>query len=239
MKFSKTLMAVALTGMLTTSTVLSSCQSDKEPEIPQPNPESIARQVKQAINNEIDLMALTDTISFANTSDSLAQNTNERPIVINNLKVLVSTDEYSTALKEYNRRLRDGQRFALKMLFFILPMILLLVLIVGTLWYMVHKTKERNRIIEEAIHNGYNLPDSFYQSNETFSFRKNSIASDSNPNTPPPTNRDQKLFNSGISFTVTGLGLFICMMIWGGLDAAAICLIPIFIGIGKLVTYYR
>lgn len=218
---------------------LNSCYVGKEPERLGIKSEDIAIQVKDAIYNEAQLMQLTDTLHMA--SDSAAVMTKkQQPIVIDNLKVIVSDDSYSIAQQRYNERLKMGQRFALSIIFIIIPVSFILVLTIGVLVFQLKKNNAKNRIIEEAIKNGYQLPDSFYNNSEMFTFGsgRNKAGKDS-LTTPPPANRDQRLFSQGISWLLTGIGLFIAFLIWGGMDLAAFGLIPIFIGIGKLIAYYR
>lgn len=240
MKLNNFIRKTAGIGIVALAITAMSCANENAP-TPQPNPEGIANQVKQAISNEVELMELQDTISFRAGADSAAVQQQKRPIVINHLKILVENDDYSTALDMYNQRLRDGRNFAVRMLTIILPFSLLIIIVAGVLWYLLRKTRERNRLIEEAIKNGYQLPDSFYENSGILNFKQNNTTNpDGTPGSvPPPTNRDQRLFQSGLTWFLIGLASFICLIIWGGIDAAAICLIPTFIGIGKLVTYYR
>lgn len=240
MKLNDFIRKSACMGIIALSMATLSCTSENAP-IPQANPEGIANQVKQAISNEVELMELSDTISFHSNTDSATVDKRQRPIVINHLKILVENDDYSTALDMYNQRLRDGRNFAVKMLTIILPFSFLIIIVAGILWYLLRKTRERNRLIEEAIKNGYQLPDSFYENSGILNFRQpNTTNPDSTSGSiPPPTNRDQRLFQSGLTWFLVGLASFLCLIIWGGIEAAAICLIPTFIGIGKLVTYYR
>lgn len=219
--------------------LLNSCYVGKEPERIGIKSEAIAVQVKDAIYNEAQLMQLSDTLHIANDSAAVVAK-KQQPIVIDNLKVIVSDDSYSIAQQRYNERLKMGQKFALSIIFIIIPVSLILVLTIGVLVFLLKKNNAKNRIIEEAIKNGYQLPDSFYNNSEMFAFgsARNKAGKDS-LNTPPPTNRDQRLYSQGISWLLTGTGLFICFLIWGGMDLAAFGLIPMFMGVGKLISYYK
>lgn len=239
MKLPKLLSTTVFAAALLASGTFTSCYRESTPPEPRLDVDKISEQVRQAIDNEIALVELSDTISFQSTTDSATVAASKRPVSINNLKVIVDNDEYSLAVEQYNKRMREGHKFTLSILFLLLPMLIVLAVTVGLFIYVFRKTTERNRLIQQAIENNYQLPDSFYENNNLFNFKKGGTGKDVNGNTPPPTHRDQKLFNKGITYICIGLAIFIFFLTVSAEEAAALALIPVFIGVAKLITYYH
>lgn len=240
MKLTKLLSSAVLFSAMTISGLLTSCQSDIEPPKAKIDVENISRQVRQAINDEIALAELSDTISFQTSTDSALTSVSrdKRPIVINELDVIVENDEYSQALKQYNKRLDDGRNFALKLIFIIIPFLIVTVITAGLFIFLYKRTLERNKLIDNAIRNNYHLPDSFYENNSVFNLKRSTAASD-NGQTPPPVNRDQRSFKQGITYICVGVGIMIFFFSVGAPKVAALSSIIVLFGVSRLITYYH
>lgn len=92
------------------------------------------------------------------------------------------------------------------------------IFVVFIICYFIYKSKrDRNRVISEAIAAGRQLPDSFYR---------------------PWASDDKKpRLQSGINYLAWGIGLWGFFMAVGTTGTACLMLIPIIIGLGKIVAY--
>jgi len=88
--------------------------------------------------------------------------------------------------------------------------------IVFIICYFIFKSKrDRNRLIATAMQQGYNLPAEFLVPRQVPKFR----------------------LQSAINYIAWGIGLFVFFQAEGAAEVASLTLIPIIIGLGKLIAY--
>lgn len=137
--------------------------------------------------------------------------------------------------------IEEAQRRQQKTILYILGItvpfgtIVLLGIILGIFLYK--RMKSRNELISQAIEKGYELPDSFYNPSNSDTITP--------PGTPgdikniPPLPSEIRKRDSGLKYCLIAVAIIIIFGVWGNEDLAVIGVIPLLIGIGKLLTYYK
>lgn len=241
--------------LLSISTIIllicSSCLDihvDKQSKI---DTQAIARQVKEQVQAEINDISLpsvnlNDTLAVVpdSATSQIQTITAPVPVVIEKIDVSISNDNYRHYYDEY---------FRYQVIIIVVCSIcaLAFALVVILLIFFYKRTKNRNMLIAKAIENSYMLPDSFYTGRETEPVRRETEPvmggykqqSDINNNcdntpTPPPMPRNSRLFDSAVKYISVGVGIFFIFAVCGADPIAAFGIIPILIGVGKLLTYF-
>ena len=109
--------------------------------------------------------------------------------------------------------------------------------------------RSRMKVIEKAIENNYQLPDSFYTgSNNTSSRQSGEAECGTNDATQqqPSMNMAQQIFNynnyretrNGVTLTIVGLGLILVFAFLGWSFMAALSVIPFLIGVSRILPFF-
>lgn len=95
------------------------------------------------------------------------------------------------------------------------PFIATVLIVWLCLYYATQRRRGREQLIAMAIERGYALPDGFYDTTTT-----------------------KSRLQSGLVWLMWGIGLIIVMTCLGSLSLGTIGLIPLLVGVAKLITYY-
>lgn len=142
---------------------------------------------------------------------------------------------------------RDDARWKQMLVVFGIPCLTIAVALVLLLVFLIKKNRTRTEIITRAIENHYELPESFYTGQPSANCLygpatgQGSEASDHQGTTLQPVSasmRDPRKFSSAMTTIAVGLALLLFFVInvnWG--IGFLIGGIPLFIGVGKLLSY--
>lgn len=132
----------------------------------------------------------------------------------------------------------------------IVPCAAIALIVIGTFIYLIIKTRARNRIIEKAIENNYQLPDSFFNKhtrgwtdNPAEETASKTSTFDSQPELPPLPNMtkppmspyEKRQFSNAVVLVLLGLILFIAL---GSVFGLILGGIPFVIGASRLITFF-
>lgn len=124
----------------------------------------------------------------------------------------------------------------LRILGLIIPFIFSFAVLWIILYYKKQRFKEKCRVIDKAIDANYELPDSFYSGKQTFNMQVDKRTDTENPVKYTVINPN-KLYSSLI-WIAAGLTGFIFFLVVGSEEMAVIALLPLFIGVAKIISYY-
>lgn len=137
----------------------------------------------------------------------------------------------------------------------IVPCFTIVVILIGVLIYLFCRQKSRNKLIEQAILNNYQLPESFYTGTSSNKIIYNNIPEKANSleedmssqsnfssnnveSKLPPTPFERREFTQAISMSAIGL---LILFFFINIDVAFIGIIaggiPLILGLSKVVTY--
>lgn len=227
------------------SFILTSCLGDIRIEsFDKDDADAIASEIKQNIRSELSAISLDDTIySTVYSTDTIvagedtiiqiSEGTAQKAYVTVNVPAI--NVEYS-ASRRITEAQRDQQRTLLSIVFVAIPCATLAILAVILAIFLYKRMRSRHEVIEKAIDNEYTLPDSFYNGSNT--------TEDSGATTPdgikiPPLPSDVKQRDSGFTLVIVGIVLMLLFAQWDATTMLIVSLIPLLIGVGKLLTYYR
>ncbi len=228
------------------------CQSCFEIKMDKPseiNVQTITSKITEQIKTELDSInnsgiSLTDTIAIgsqiADTSTLSAKISH--PVIIKEIKVNIHEDKN----RDY-QIMREKRQYLIFMTALTGICSLTFVIIIAILVFLYLRIKNRNAIISKAIENGYNLPDTFYcNSINNINYNTNPKADSSSPTDenndiqlPPPLILEQKQFDIAIKYLSAGIGIIAIFSMWSNAVLASLGIIPLLIGVGKLITYYQ
>lgn len=196
----------------------------------------VIREVKNRLQDHVN--NLNDTITMPVDSVSAASETeitSRVPVVIENVTVKVSNND------QVLRNKRDQRKFMMGMLTMFSLCAMSIIIVVSVLIFFYVRMRNRNRVIEKAIENNYQLPDSFYAAPNTKDDPQIPQEPIIDPVTgmplPPPVPRDRTMLESALKLIGTGVAIAIIFWTWNWEHLAILGIIPIFIGVGKLVSY--
>ena len=136
----------------------------------------------------------------------------------------------------------------------VIIVLFLLFTIIAVLIFFYRRAKNRNEIIAKAIESNYQLPDSFYNPSSDRGWsvdikydnteKNGSEASDTNASTSssvptPPVYRKNRDFEKGWRNVAIGIGVIIIFTAWDAPVVSVLGIIPLLIGAGQLLTYYK
>lgn len=215
--------------------------------------EQITSAVSEVLDQPLVISTQSDTVISVRTDSAASKNN----IIIN---ITGKAPEVNSTVYPFEeemavRKLKEKREALTILLSIVIPCGIIALTVVGVFIFLFYKTKSRNRLIEKAIENNYELPDSFY-SGINFSHTRvegdasaRKVTSDDNesqlpplPNVPPvaPLNyMEKRQISNGIILTLVGIFIFlffVCVKaVSVGFLAGGIC---VAIGASRIVTYW-
>ena len=232
---------------LLASVMLTSCLGDvRIPENSKPDEKAITEEIRGELKDQLSDISITDTIYSEYVSQDTiiadgdtiikANATSKLPSQVATYKV--DMPDINVVIDQYDG-LENMQRSRQKTLIAILGIvapcatIAILAIVLGVFLYK--RMRSRHGLIEKAIECNYQLPDAFYDTNAT--------PKEDNQNggvgNIPPLPAEVRMRDSGLKIGLTGIGIIIIFLVWGTEELAVIGVIPLLIGLGKLLTYYK
>lgn len=159
-----------------------------------------------------------------------------------------SGEEYAMRELDYEyagRAEQRGQTTAIIITAIVFGSILLVIVACLLIYYM--NRRNRLKVVERAIDNNYQLPDSFYTGKQgsTGYVADENTASHETASAAAPTRVQQALscmsereMRQGINLSIVGLGLVLFFSLMGLEVLAALMVIPLLIGLSRLVVPY-
>ena len=159
-----------------------------------------------------------------------------------------SGSEYAMRQLDYeyeSRAEQQGQTTAIIITAIVFGSILLVIVACLLIYYM--NRRNRLKVVERAIDNNYQLPDSFYTGKQgsTGYVADENTASHETASAAAPTRVQQVLscmsereMRQGINLSIVGLGLVLFFSLMGLEVLAALMVIPLLIGLSRLVVPY-
>ncbi|MDE5722918.1 MAG: hypothetical protein K2H99_01890 [Paramuribaculum sp.] len=202
---------MALTALMVGGTALmSSCESDNRADF-----EAMRQEMRVELTEQI-RDELQTTLAF----DSIG-----------------STPIYISPSVEIGapRSRADGFREVSKMIAVFLPFVFVL----GLVWMLLHYRRNnllaKYKLIEYAIEKGNPLPDAFYNNGL---FNRTSDMIESVARGSRVYRIDSRRMNNGLIWTGVGIVGFIFFMTVDAKEVACLSLLPVVVGLAKLITYY-
>ncbi len=208
-------------------------------------------QIHEALDQPLLVVSQTGDTVVAYMPDSVAEGVAVR-------KITVHVDEAREDIRPY---LVDKQRQVLMAISaIVIPCVMVLLIAAAIMIFIFVRNRNRNALIEKAIENGYELPESFYSGqNTTRVIYQNAptqpeqgTAENAGQPTPPigsapyfmppipptpPTN--SKNLQSGIKLAVIGFCILIFFLIVESPSVAILAGgIPLLLGIGRIASWY-
>lgn len=121
----------------------------------------------------------------------------------------------------------------LRILGLIIPFVFAMIVVFMCLWFKRDRFREKCRIIDKAIQNNYHLPETFFGGKTEPEFL--TVREESNSRTKISLPSARRL-QAGLIWIAFGLTGFIFFLIANTGEMAVLCLLPIFIGVAKIVT---
>lgn len=234
--------------LLLLSLIICSCSSDSDYQIShrsQVDTDEITEAVNEALREAFQNTNFNDTIFNCDidedrliviSNDSTAMTTsvmNRMPEIKINL--MNDDSEWYSLQSEKNE-----QRSMVAIVSVVVPCVMIAIIIAVILLFFYYRMRNRNRVIEKAIENNYQLPIEFYSSSGFNTNNMSDVKSTHNDGSvPPPLPRNERMRVSGLRLVAIGLGLIIMFGAWGGIDAAVLGIIPLLIGASYLANYYN
>lgn len=233
MKFRPTTLLLSAAMLAASAT---SCINDPSV-IAEVDTKEVIREVKTRLQDHVN--NLNDTITMpadSVTAPAETEITSRVPVVIENVTVEVSGND------QVLRNKRDQRKFMMGMLTMFSLCAMSIIIVISVLIFFYVRMRNRNRVIEKAIENNYQLPDSFYSSPKAKEEPQQPIGEPMiDPATgmplPPPVPRDKSILESALKSIGVGVAIIIIFWTWNWDHLAILGIIPIFIGVGKLASY--
>lgn len=209
-------------------------------------------QIHEALDQPLLVISQTGDTVVAYMPDSVAEGTAVR-------KITVHVDEAKEDIRPY---LADKQRqLIMAISAIIVPCVTVLLIAAAIMIFIFVRNRNRNALIEKAIENGYELPESFYSGqNTTRVIYQNAPtqpgqeatenAGQPTPSTgsaapyfmppiPPTPPTNSKNLQSGIKLAVIGFCILIFFLIVESPSVAILAGgIPLLLGIGRIASWY-
>lgn len=209
-------------------------------------------EIHDALNQPLLVVSQTGDTVVAYMPDSVAEGTAVR-------KITVRVDEAKEDIRPY---IADKQRqLIMSLSAIIIPCVTILLIAAAVMIFIFVRNRNRNALIEKAIENGYELPESFYSGqNTTRVIYQNAPVQPQDPTNPidqqqqtspngaapsfmppiPPTPpANSKNLQSGIQLAVIGFCVLIFFLI---VDAPSVAIlaggIPLLLGLGRIASWY-
>lgn len=130
------------------------------------------------------------------------------------------------------------QRTLINILGLVVPAATIAIVAIILCVFLYKRMRSRHSLIEQAIENGYQLPDAFYGDNSTVQ-PSGEQQQPGQYGTIPPLPGEVRMRDSGLKYCLIGVGMIIIFSVWGSEELAVIGVIPLLIGLGKLLTYFK
>lgn len=228
------------------SMMLTSCLGDiKVPEQSKPDAKTITEEIKKEIKDQLSDISITDTL-YCNTVETDTVITgNDTLVIATNNKKTPKVATYNVQMPDITVEIYPNEELAeiqarqsktlIGILGIILPCVTLAVIAIIIGVFLYKRMRSRHEVIERAIENNYQLPDSFYSS----STPEQTVTTPEFKGTIPPLPAEIRKRDSGITLCSVGIAMIIIFAVWGATEIAVMGIIPLLIGLGKLMTYYK
>lgn len=228
------------------SMMLTSCLGDiKVPEQSVPDSKTITEEIKKEIKEQLSDISITDTLYCDVVDNDTIIANNDTIVMAGNTKKIPKVATYNVQLPDVKVEIYPNEELAemqlrqnktlIGILGIILPCVTLAVIAVIIGIFLYKRMRSRHEVIERAIENNYQLPDSFYSS----STPEPTVTTPGFTGTIPPLPNEVRKRDSGITLCCVGLATIIIFTVWHTVEVAVMGVIPLLIGLGKLLTYYK
>lgn len=228
------------------SMMLTSCLGDiKVPEQNIPDSKTIAEEIKKEIKDQLSDISITDTLYCDVVENDTVIANNDTIVMAGNTKKVPKVATYNVQLPDVKVEIYPNEELAemqlrqhktlIGILGIILPCVTLAVIAIIIGVFLYKRMRSRHEVIERAIENNYQLPDSFYTSHAP----EQTVTTPEFTGTIPPLPTDLRKRDSGITLCSVGIAMILIFAVWGSKEIAVLGIIPLLIGLGKLLTYYK